>query len=250
MLREPDEPLEFTEFETSTDCEPTAEYSNLQVIQAFVTAYNDRDLDRLRGLVSESVTIADMSGIPHLGEDDWTGVTRWAEAGWSVDDRFALTRLVMYDSWSVFEVEGATTCSDQMGLSNSITPGRPTVPIAPSPTWFSTCHSRSLARPSVDSGKRSPTNSQRAQRNTSTNQKPARVRPLIAVPDDRRHPTTRCRSARSRDRCVIARDLLLCVLPERCHGQGNGCCEQEHRSQRDVPDVDRLRLVCRRGMSA
>lgn len=40
-----------------------------------------------------------------LGEDDWTGITRWAEAGWSVDDRFELTRLVMYDSGSVFEVQ-------------------------------------------------------------------------------------------------------------------------------------------------
>lgn len=38
-------------------------------------------------------------------KDDWAGVTRWAEEGWSVDDRFALTRLVMYDSGSVFQVE-------------------------------------------------------------------------------------------------------------------------------------------------
>lgn len=41
-LREPDEPPEFTEFESSTACEPTAEDANLQVIQAFVTAYLDR----------------------------------------------------------------------------------------------------------------------------------------------------------------------------------------------------------------
>jgi hypothetical protein len=104
-LRESDKPPEFTEFESSTACEPTAEDANLQVIQAFVTAYNDRDLDRLRELVSETVTGADMSGIPHLGEDDWTGVTSWAETGWNVDDRFELTRLVMYDSGSVFEVD-------------------------------------------------------------------------------------------------------------------------------------------------
>jgi hypothetical protein len=90
-LREPDEPPEFTEFESSTACEPTAEDANLQVVQAFVTAYNDRDLDRLQELASESVTVADMSGIPHLGEDDWTGVTRWAETGWNVNDRFELT---------------------------------------------------------------------------------------------------------------------------------------------------------------
>lgn len=75
------------------------------MIQAFVTAYNHRDLDRLRELVSESVTVADMSGIPHLGKDDWTGATRWAETGFNVDDRVELTRLVMYDSGSVFEVQ-------------------------------------------------------------------------------------------------------------------------------------------------
>jgi hypothetical protein len=66
---------------SKSQCVPTAEDSNLQVIQAFITAYNDRDLDSLRELTSESVTIADMSGIPHLGEDDWTGVARWAEGG-------------------------------------------------------------------------------------------------------------------------------------------------------------------------
>ena len=105
-LREPEEPPEFTEFTSSTACDPSAEDANLQVVQAFVTAYNDRDGSRLAELApSDSLPIADMSGIPHLGEDDWIGVTDWAERGWSVDDRFELTRLVMYDSGSVFEVE-------------------------------------------------------------------------------------------------------------------------------------------------
>lgn len=105
-LREPEEPPEFTEFTSSTACDPGADDANLQVIQAFVTAYNDRDGSRLAELApADSLIVADMSGIPHLGEDDWTGVTGWAERGWSVEDRFELTRLVMYDSGSVFEVE-------------------------------------------------------------------------------------------------------------------------------------------------
>lgn len=100
-----EEPPVFTEFTSSTACDPTAEDSNLQVIEAFVTAYDNRDERRLAELVADSITIADMSGIPYLGEDDWVGVTDWAEQGWAVDDHFQLTRLVMYDSGSVFEVE-------------------------------------------------------------------------------------------------------------------------------------------------
>ena len=101
-----EEPPMFTEFASSPACDPASEDANLQVIEAFVTAYNDRDGSRLAELApSDSLPIADMSGIPHLGEDDWTGVTGWAEVGWSVEDRFELTRLVMYDSGSVFEVE-------------------------------------------------------------------------------------------------------------------------------------------------
>jgi len=101
-----EEPPEFTAFTSSTSCDPDADDANLQVVQAFVTAYNERDLERLAELVpSDEVPIADMSGIPHLGEDDWTGIAGWAERNWSVDDRFELTRLVMYDSGSVFEVE-------------------------------------------------------------------------------------------------------------------------------------------------
>jgi hypothetical protein len=104
-LSDSEEPPVFTEFTSSPACDPTAEDANLQVVEAFVTAYDSRDEGRLVELVTDSVTIADMSGIPHLGEDDWAGVTEWAEKGWAVDDRFQLTRLVMYDSGSVFEVE-------------------------------------------------------------------------------------------------------------------------------------------------
>jgi hypothetical protein len=101
---EQNEPPEFTEFTSSTTCDPDADDANLQVIQAFVTAYNDRDESRLTELASESVTVDDLNGIPHLGEDNWTGVTAWASEGWNVDDQFELTSLVMYDGGSVFEV--------------------------------------------------------------------------------------------------------------------------------------------------
>lgn len=110
------EPLEFTEFTSSTTCDPDADDANLQVVQALVTAYNDRDESRLTELASESVRVDDLSGIPHLGEDNWTGVTAWASEGWSVGDQFELTRLVMYDGGSVFEVNR----SNEVLASNGI----------------------------------------------------------------------------------------------------------------------------------
>lgn len=109
---EQSEPPEFTEFSSSTACNRDDDHANLHLVQAFVAAYNDRDKDRLVDLDSSGsspiagpLSIADMSGIPHLGEDDWTEVSDWADRGWSVDDRFELTRLVMYDGGSVFELE-------------------------------------------------------------------------------------------------------------------------------------------------
>lgn len=101
---EEEEPPEFTDFTYSTVCEPEAEDDNLQVIQAFVTAYNDRDQTRLAEIVPAE-TIDDMSGIPHLGRDHWTNVSTWADMGWNVNDEFRLIRLVMYDSGSVFDLE-------------------------------------------------------------------------------------------------------------------------------------------------
>ncbi len=90
-----EEPQEFTEFTTSIACDSAAEDANLQVVEAFFNAYNDRDSCRLNELApSDKVPIAYMSGIPHLGMDEWTGVEGWAERGWSVGDRFELSRLV------------------------------------------------------------------------------------------------------------------------------------------------------------
>lgn len=100
-----DDPPEFTDFTSSTACDADAEDANRQVVQAFVTAYNNRDEDRLAELVSDTVDIDDLSGIPHLGQDNWTEVSEWANQGWAVDDQFELTRLVMYGGGSVFEVD-------------------------------------------------------------------------------------------------------------------------------------------------
>jgi hypothetical protein len=59
-----EEPPEFTEFTSSTACDPAADDANLQVVQAFVNAYNDRDEGRLAELFSDSVTVDDLSGYP------------------------------------------------------------------------------------------------------------------------------------------------------------------------------------------
>lgn len=101
---EQEEPSVFTEFTHSSACDPDAAEANLQVIQAFVTAYNERDQTRLAELLASNPPIADMSGIPHLGRDHWTAVSTWSEMGWRVDDRLQLSRLIMYDSGSVFDL--------------------------------------------------------------------------------------------------------------------------------------------------
>lgn len=115
---EQEPPPEFTEFTSSTACDPEAEDANLQVVQAFVAAYNDRDESRLAELVRPDSPIADMSGIPHLGEDDWTDVNAWATKGWGVNDQFQLTRLVMYDGGSVFELERSNEVLRTSGIES------------------------------------------------------------------------------------------------------------------------------------
>lgn len=120
---EEEEPPEFTEFTNSMVCEPEAEDPNLQVIQAFVTAYNERDQIRLAELVPAE-TIDDMSGIPHLGRDHWTNVSAWADMGWSVNDELHLTRLVMYDSGSVFDLERSNDVLRANGIESLLHQGK------------------------------------------------------------------------------------------------------------------------------
>ncbi len=54
--------------------------------------------------MSDTVNIDDLIGIPHLGQDTWTEVSEWADQGWTVEDQFELTRLVMYGGGSIFEM--------------------------------------------------------------------------------------------------------------------------------------------------
>lgn len=86
---------EISVFDATTECAPDAEDAQVQVVQAFVTAYNERDLQRLEELV-RTEEIWDPAGVAHSGEILWTDVESWAEAGWDVDERFELVRLVSY----------------------------------------------------------------------------------------------------------------------------------------------------------
>ena len=92
-------PTAITEF-TTTVCDPDLPDPQVQVVQAFVAAYNDRDMETLLALF-QPVDIFDISGLPHLGHlVEGTDATlhdpqAWAEAGWEVDDRFELA--VIYD---------------------------------------------------------------------------------------------------------------------------------------------------------
>lgn len=97
---------EYTSFTATTECDPTAEDADLQVVQAFLMAYNERNLDRLTDLTQgDPMNLTDMTGIPHLGADTWSGVRTWAEKGWEVNDQFELTLLVGYDPLSGSEFE-------------------------------------------------------------------------------------------------------------------------------------------------
>jgi hypothetical protein len=85
-----------TTFVVTTDCDPAADDADVQVVQAFVTAYNRRDSQRLSELVPDTDEIWDIGGVPHLGTHLWNDIVAWAEKGWEVDDRLELVRVVRY----------------------------------------------------------------------------------------------------------------------------------------------------------
>ena len=92
---------EYYAFESTMKCDPDAEDADLQVVQAFFTAYNERNLQRLEELVAPNLSeIWDPSGLPHTGQVLNTDVSGWAQAGWEVDDRFELVLLVSYGQFS------------------------------------------------------------------------------------------------------------------------------------------------------
>ena len=86
-------------------CDPAAEDADLRVAQAFFTAYNERNLQRLEELVAPNLSeIWDPSGLPHTDQVLNADVSAWAQAGWEVDDRFELVFLVSYGQFSGSEV--------------------------------------------------------------------------------------------------------------------------------------------------
>lgn len=87
---------EVTSFASSTQCDSEADDADVQVVQAFVTAYNQRDPQRLSELVPDTDEIWDIGGVPHLGTHLWTDVVVWAKKGWEVDDRLELVRVIRY----------------------------------------------------------------------------------------------------------------------------------------------------------
>jgi hypothetical protein len=85
-----------TTFADTTDCDAEADDADLQVVQAFITSYNQRDPERLVELLPETDEIWDIGGVPHLGTHLWSDVLAWAEKGWAVDDRLELVRVIRY----------------------------------------------------------------------------------------------------------------------------------------------------------
>lgn len=84
-------------FKSTLECDPANEQAALQVVQAFVTAYNERNLDRLEQLASQGLNeIWDPSGLPHTGQVLNTDLARWARASWEVDDYLAPLKLIDY----------------------------------------------------------------------------------------------------------------------------------------------------------
>lgn len=65
-----------------------------------MTAYNQRDSQRLGELVPDTDEIWDIGGVPHLGTHLWTDIVAWAEKGWEVDDRLELVRVIRYGPMS------------------------------------------------------------------------------------------------------------------------------------------------------
>lgn len=82
-------------FDTSLECDPGADDADVQVVEAFFTAYNERNMQRLKQLI-ETDEIWDPAGVAHSGQVLWTDATGWALGGWESDDHFELVRLVSY----------------------------------------------------------------------------------------------------------------------------------------------------------
>ena len=83
-----------TTFDDRTECDPAAEDLDVLRMQAFVAAYNDRDMDRLLEIL-KAPEIWDVTAIPHVG-DVLSETKEWAEAGWAVGDQLRLVSVHTY----------------------------------------------------------------------------------------------------------------------------------------------------------
>jgi hypothetical protein len=70
----------------STLCQPFPD----RLIDEFITAYNDRDLEALKKVVVAE-RIEDVVAAAYRNGSAFTGVEEWARAGWDVGDRMTLT---------------------------------------------------------------------------------------------------------------------------------------------------------------
>lgn len=85
-------------FEDTTECDPAADDADVQVAQAFVAAYNGRDLTRIGELFETpgSGELFDESGVTFSDQVLWTHVQEWATAAWKAGDRFEPVRLFRF----------------------------------------------------------------------------------------------------------------------------------------------------------
>lgn len=102
-----------TRFEETAACDSSADDADLQVVQAFVTAYNEGNEETLASLVGPDpvndgpFSIYDAAGLPYLGSALWEeGIHEWAAAGWAAEDNLQLTLLVRWgaSTGSTFEL--------------------------------------------------------------------------------------------------------------------------------------------------
>lgn len=72
-------------------CEPFPD----RLIDEFIAAYNERDLEALESLVSVS-SIEDAAAGAYVGDARFAGVADWAQAGWDEDERMNLTGYLVH----------------------------------------------------------------------------------------------------------------------------------------------------------
>jgi len=76
-------------------CDPDATDAEVQVVWAFLHAYNSQDAKLLERLVAAD-EIWDIAGLAHLPTPAWKDAVEWAEVGWRFDDTLELVEFTSY----------------------------------------------------------------------------------------------------------------------------------------------------------